>query len=62
MYLRIVMAMYVDNEENEDSVPPWHWTTTVVVIVMVGFTLIAGLVPQFLIEFAEDAVPILIRG
>ena len=62
MYLRIVMAMYVDNEENEDSIPSWHWTTTVVVIVMVGFTLLAGLVPQFLIEFAEDAVPILIRG
>ena len=62
MYLRIVMAMYVDNEEQKSSVPSWHWSTKVVVIAMVGFTLLAGLVPQFLIEFAEDAVPILIRG
>ena len=62
MYLRIVMAMYVDNEEQKSSVPSWHWSTKVVVITMVGFTLLAGLVPQFLIEFAEDAVPILIRG
>ncbi len=62
MYLRIVMAMYVADDENEGPTPSWHWTTSIVVIAVVGFTLLAGLVPQFLIEFAEEAVPILIRG
>ncbi|HAF69513.1 MAG TPA: hypothetical protein DCL16_10365 [Acidimicrobiaceae bacterium] len=62
MYLRIVMAMYVVDEGEEGSSPIWHWTTSVVVIAAVSFTIVVGLVPQFLIEFAQDAVPILIRG
>jgi NADH-quinone oxidoreductase subunit N len=62
MYLRIVMAMYVVDEGEEGPSPVWHWTTSVVVIAAVSFTVIVGLVPQFLIDFAEDAVPILIRG
>jgi len=62
MYLRIVMAMYVTDEEKERTSPTWHWTTSVVVIAAVSFTILIGVVPQLLIEFAEDAVPILIRG
>lgn len=62
MYLRIVMAMYVVDDGEEGPSPVWHWTTSLVVIVTVGFTVIVGVVPQFLIDFAEDAVPILIRG
>jgi NADH-quinone oxidoreductase subunit N len=62
MYLRIVMAMYVVDDEKEDSSSTWHWSTSVVVIATVSFTILIGVIPQFLIEFAEDAVPILIRG
>ena len=62
MYLRIVMVMYVTDEEKERTSRTWHWTTSAVVIAAVGFTILIGVVPQFLIEFAEDAVPILIRG
>ncbi|HCJ86389.1 MAG TPA: hypothetical protein DHV80_07500 [Acidimicrobiaceae bacterium] len=62
MYLRIVMAMYVVDEGEEGPRPIWHWTTSVVVLAAVGFTIIVGLVPQFLIEFARDAVPVLVRG
>ena len=62
MYLRIVMVMYVTDEEKERTSRTWHWTTSAVVIAAVGFTIRIGVVPQFLIEFAEDAVPILIRA
>jgi hypothetical protein len=39
-----------------------HWTVAIVLIGIVGFTILVGIVPQFLIEFAEDAVLVLIRG
>jgi len=62
MYLRIVMAMYVVDDGVEGPSPTVHWTVSIVLIGVVGFTLLIGIVPQFLIEFAEDAVPVLIRG
>jgi len=62
MYLRIVMAMYVADDEVEGPSPKLHWTVSVVLIGVTGFTLLIGIVPQFLIELAEDAVPVLIRG
>ena len=62
MYLRIVMAMYVADDEVEGPSPTLHWTVSIVLIGVTGFTLLIGIVPQFLIEFAEDAVPVLIRG
>jgi len=62
MYLRIVMTMYVVDDETEGPSPTLHWTVAIVIIGTVGFTLLIGIVPQFLIEFAENAVPVLIRG
>ena len=62
MYLRIVMTMYVVDDDTEGPSPTLHWTVAIVLIGTVGFTLLVGIVPQFLIEFAEDAVPVLIRG
>jgi hypothetical protein len=54
--------MYVVDEGTEGPSPTLHWTVAIVLIGTVGFTLLVGIVPQFLIEFAEDAVPVLIRG
>ncbi len=62
MYLRIIMTMYVVDDDESGPSPVWHWTTSTVVLGTVIFTMVLGLVPQFLIEFAEQAVPILIRG
>ena len=62
MYLRIVMTMYVVDDGTEGPSPTLHWTVAIVIIGTVGFTLLIGIVPQFLIEFAENAVPVLIRG
>ena len=62
MYLRIVMAMYVADREVEGPSPTLHWTVAIVLGAVTGFTILIGIVPQFLIEFADDAVPVLIRG
>ena len=62
MYLRIVMAMYVADREVEGPSPTLHWTVALVLGAVTGFTILIGIVPQFLIEFADDAVPVLIRG
>jgi NADH-quinone oxidoreductase subunit N len=59
MYLRIVITMYVgESDEPAPSVRvPWPAGATLVAVV--GFTLLVGLLPQFLLEFASDSVPVL---
>lgn len=62
MYLRIVMAMYVVDDEQEGPVPTVAWTSGVAVLGTFAFTLVVGFVPQFLIEFSRDAIPVLLAG
>jgi NADH-quinone oxidoreductase subunit N len=63
MYLRIVMAMYVTDEG--DAVgerPNIPVTSAIVLFGAVAFTFVVGFIPQFLLEFSSDAIPVLIAG
>ena len=62
MYLRIVMAMYVTDDDQEGPRPVVPVASGVAVLGAVAFTLVVGFVPQFLIEFSRDAIPVLLAG
>ncbi len=62
MYLRIVMAMYVTDDQVEGPRPAIPVASGLAIAGALGFTLVVGFVPQFLIEFSRDAVPVLIAG
>jgi NADH-quinone oxidoreductase subunit N len=62
MYLRIVMALYVADDGVEGARPAVPWASGLAVLGAVAFTLVVGFVPQFLIEFSRDAIPVLIAG
>ncbi len=62
MYLRIVMAMYVSDTDDGGPTPTVTWTTGIVVLGAVGFTVAVGVLPQWLVEFSRDAVPVLLLG
>ncbi len=62
MYLRIVMAMYVTDHDAEGPRPAIPVASGLVLAGALGFTLLVGFLPQFLIEFSRDAVPVLIAG
>jgi NADH-quinone oxidoreductase subunit N len=62
MYLRIVMAMYVAEDDAEGPGVAIPWTSGLVVLAAFAFTIVVGIVPQFLIEFSRDAIPVLIAG
>ena len=62
MYLRIVMAMYVSEDGVEGPQLTIPRASAVAVFGAVAFTLVVGFVPQFLIEFSRDAIPMLIAG
>jgi NADH-quinone oxidoreductase subunit N len=59
LYLRIIISMWLADAESGDearekvSVP---WTAGVVVVAAVGFTLVAGVFPGWLIDAARDAL------
>jgi len=60
--LRIVMAMYVTDHDAEGPRPAIPVASGLVLAGALGFTLLVGFLPQFLIEFSRDAVPVLIAG
>jgi NADH-quinone oxidoreductase subunit N len=62
MYLKIVMTMYVTEDNSEGPDIAIHWTSGVVLGGILVFTLVVGIIPQFLIDFSQDAVPVLIAG
>ncbi len=63
MYLRIVMAMW-DRDADVDAAPrlPVAPATAFVVAAAVAITLVYGIIPDSLIEFARDAVPALVAS
>jgi NADH-quinone oxidoreductase subunit N len=62
MYLKIVMTMYVTENNSEGPYIAIHWTSGVVLGGILVFTLAVGIIPQSLIDFSQDAVPVLIAG
>ena len=62
MYLKIVMTMYVTEKNSEGPDIAIHWTGGVVLGGILVFTLVVGIIPQSLIDFSQDAVPVLIAG
>ncbi len=63
VYLRIVVAMYLRSPAEGDApairVPGGAIAT---ILGAVGITLVFGFLPQFLLDFARDAVPVLVAG
>jgi NADH-quinone oxidoreductase subunit N len=64
MYLRIVMAMYVgdDDSDKPGERPAIPKASAFVLAGAFLFTVIVGFIPQFLIEFSRDAVSMLVAG
>ncbi|MEM9034181.1 MAG: NADH-quinone oxidoreductase subunit N [Actinomycetota bacterium] len=61
-YLRIIVSMWLTDAEESDPEVRVPVPVAVALAGCVAFTLVAGIVPQFLIEFARDATPVLISG
>ncbi|MEO1061475.1 MAG: NADH-quinone oxidoreductase subunit N [Actinomycetota bacterium] len=61
-YLRIVVAMWL-TEPDEGAAPvEVPFANALALAGCVGVTIVVGIVPQFLIEFAGDAVPVLVSA
>jgi hypothetical protein len=54
--------MYVTENNSEGPDITIHWTGGVVLGGILVFTLVVGIIPQSLINFSQDAVPVLIAG
>jgi NADH-quinone oxidoreductase subunit N len=68
LYLRIIVAMYMQapDEAGADDTRarrvPVPLTAGLSLAVAVGFTLVVGLVPGAVVDFARDAVPVLVAS
>ena len=59
LYLRVTVSMYV-SEPTEEAARhriPVPLSAGIALVVAVGFTIAAGVVPGFLVDFAHDSVP-----
>ena len=63
MYLRIIMTMWDRDADVSDS-PKLHipFATGLVIAVCALVTVVYGVLPQSLIEFARDAIPVLVAA
>ena len=59
MYLRIVITMYVGESDDDAPAVRVPWPAGATLVAVVGFTLLVGILPQFLLDFAGDSVPVL---
>lgn len=59
LYIRVIVSMYMRSPTDElaDRRVPVPVSAGIAVVLTVGFTLAAGIVPGFIVDFAKDAVP-----
>lgn len=62
LYLRIIVAMYLSEAPSGSPRIAVAPSTAVMLVVAVVFTIGVGVVPERLIEFATDAVPVLVAS
>jgi NADH-quinone oxidoreductase subunit N len=62
VYLRILVAMYLDDGSDASDVDPVPWGPRIVIAVSVSLVLFLGVVPGPLVDLAKDAVPVLVGG
>jgi NADH-quinone oxidoreductase subunit N len=65
VYLRVIIAMYMgDPEEGEAAAAPVRvpFGAGVTIAVAAAFTLVVGILPGAVVDFARDAVPVLLAG
>jgi len=62
VYLRILVAMYLDDGSDAPDVDPVPWGPRIVIAVSVSLVLFLGVVPGPLVDLAKDAVPVLVGG
>jgi NADH-quinone oxidoreductase subunit N len=65
LYLRIVVSMYLADPEADDENRPsvsLPYGAVLVLGIAVIFTVVVGFVPTKIIDFAHDAVPVLVAA
>ena len=62
VYLRILVAMYLDDGSDVPDVDPVPWGPRIVIAVSGALVLFLGVVPGPLVDLAKDAVPVLVGG
>ena len=62
VYLRILVAMYLDDGSDAAEVDPVPWGPRIVLAVSVALVLFLGVLPGPLVDLAKDAVPVLVGG
>ena len=62
VYLRIIVAMYLEGDDAAPEVEPSPWGPRLVIAVSVLLVLVLGVVPGPLVDLARDAVPALVGG
>jgi NADH-quinone oxidoreductase subunit N len=62
VYLRILVALYMEAEGDAVEVDVAPWGPRIVIAVSVALVLFLGVVPGPLIDLARDAVPVLVGG
>ena len=63
VYLRVVVAMYMSDAEDEAEVPAREtvpWSAGLGIGLAVFVTLLLGILPWILLDVAEKAVPVLV--
>ena len=61
LYLRIIVAMYMSGEDAEESAPRLRVPVGLgaSLVAAVAFTIVFGVLPSAMVDFARDAVPVL---
>ena len=62
VYLRILVAMYIEDGGPEDDTDATPWGPRIVITASVALVLFLGVVPGPLVDLARDAVPVLVGG
>ena len=64
LYLRVITAMYSFDTDDAEEAPavPVPLLAGIAVAATFAFTAIVGIVPQFMLEFSRDAIPILVAS
>ena len=64
LYLRIIVAMYMDDPTDEEASAsiPIPFAAGLAILICVAFTLGAGIVPDPVVDWVKDAVPVLLAA
>jgi NADH-quinone oxidoreductase subunit N len=62
LYLRIIVAMYMSDPDTEPSRIRVPFGAGLALVLCVGFTLVVGIVPDPVVDWVKDALPVLVAN